>query len=91
MVWQLAEVEGEFSAAQGRKMKILPPMSGWAALLEAKALLAKAAAHGMPLLPATVALRLPASTALWKALPATGHHQVANPMMGPMPLVELVE
>ena len=67
-------------------MKILPPMSGWAALFQAKALLAKAAAHGMLLIPAKVVLRLPASTALREALPATGHHQVACPI-GPMPLL----
>ena len=71
-------------------MKILPPTSGWAALLPAKALLSKAAALGRRC-QATVVLRLPASTVLWEALPATGHHQVASPMMGPMTLLELVE
>ena len=87
-MWQLAEVEGEFSAARGRQMKILPPTSGWAALLLAKSLLAKSAGWELP---ATVALRLPASTALWEALPATGRHQAASPIMGPMPPLELAE
>ena len=81
MAWQSVKAEGEVSAARGRRRKILPLVSGWAALSRAKALPAKAAASGMKL-PATVALRLPASTALWEALPATGRHQAASPMMG---------
>ena len=76
-VWQLVEAEHEASAAWGQLSGILPPTSGWAALLPAKALLAKLAAPGMKIL-ATVALRLPASTALWEALPATH----PSPMMG---------
>ena len=60
-------------------MKILPPMSGWAALFQAKALLAKAAAlRRLLLLPAKVVLRLLASTVLREARLATAHHWVAR-------------
>ena len=63
MVWQSVKIESEVSATRGRRRNILSPTSGWAALLPAKALLAKLAAPGMKIL-AAVALRLPASKAL---------------------------
>ena len=58
------------SVARGRLRRILPLASGWVlAPRRAKALLAKEAG---PLLLAKVAVQLPASTALWWELLATG-------------------
>ena len=78
-MWQFVEVEGEFSAARGRQMKTIPPMSGWAALLQAKALLAKLAAQEKKKLLAMVALRMPAS----KALSWAEEAHPASPTIGP--------
>ena len=61
-------------------MKIIPPTSGWAALLPAKALPAKLAAQEKMKFLATMALWLPAS----KALSWAEQRHPASPMMGPM-------